>query len=252
VLRDDTHDGAVVWVGLDGDEIVAGHLLEHRKVRNIRNDSRVVLSIETDKRNAIGLNEYLVIYGTAHITEGARPNFSSGSPVPILGRMSASRPWTTHHMDTSRTSWWIGSPVWAPGHSADSSVYGQQVAGLCQQGRQDPADAGTANRLPTGEYRPVPGRSSATAPASGEGACTQPRRTAGASALLAVPTRKTWVRRQSLQRAHHKTYQVERCEDPRKRRACRSAGLPIRCLKADPSKPPGGNEGFKGSGPDQA
>jgi hypothetical protein len=95
-------------------------------------------------------------------------------------------------MDTSRTSWWIASPVWAPGHSADSSVYGQQVAGLCQQGRQDPADAGTANRLPTGEYRPVPGCSSATAPAIGEGACTQPRRTAGASALLAVPTRKTW------------------------------------------------------------
>jgi PPOX class probable F420-dependent enzyme len=61
---------SIVWVGLDGDEIVAGHLPEHRKVRNIRNDSRVALSIETDKRNAIGLNEYLVIYGTARITEG--------------------------------------------------------------------------------------------------------------------------------------------------------------------------------------
>ena len=60
----------VVWVGLDGDEIVAAHLPEHRKVRNIRNDSRVALSIETDKRNAMGLNEYLVIYGTARITEG--------------------------------------------------------------------------------------------------------------------------------------------------------------------------------------
>ena len=61
---------SVVWVGLDGDEIVAGHLPEHRKVRNIRNDSRVALSIETDTRNAMGLNEYLVIYGTARITEG--------------------------------------------------------------------------------------------------------------------------------------------------------------------------------------
>ena len=37
---------SIVWVGLDGDEIVAGHLPEHRKVRNIRNDSRVALSIE--------------------------------------------------------------------------------------------------------------------------------------------------------------------------------------------------------------
>ena len=60
----------VVWVGLDGEEIVAAHLPEHRKVRNIRNDSRVALSIETDRRNAMGLNEYLVVYGTARITEG--------------------------------------------------------------------------------------------------------------------------------------------------------------------------------------
>jgi len=40
-----------VWVGLDGDEIVAAHLPEHRKVRNMRNDSRVALSIETDTRD---------------------------------------------------------------------------------------------------------------------------------------------------------------------------------------------------------
>jgi len=60
----------VVWVGLDGDEIVAAHLPEHRKVRNIRNDSRVALSIETQARNAMGLTEYLVVYGTARITEG--------------------------------------------------------------------------------------------------------------------------------------------------------------------------------------
>src|SRR5712672_4057915 len=60
----------MVWVGLDGDEIVIGHLPEHRKLRNIRNDSRVALSIETPERNPMGLNEYLVIYGTARVTEG--------------------------------------------------------------------------------------------------------------------------------------------------------------------------------------
>jgi PPOX class probable F420-dependent enzyme len=60
----------IVWAGLDGDEIVLGHLPEHRKIRNIRNDSRVALSIETGERNATGLNEYLVIYGTARVTEG--------------------------------------------------------------------------------------------------------------------------------------------------------------------------------------
>jgi PPOX class probable F420-dependent enzyme len=61
---------SIVWVGLDGDEIVAAHLPLHRKVRNIRNDSRVALSLETSSQNAIGLTEYLVIYGTARITEG--------------------------------------------------------------------------------------------------------------------------------------------------------------------------------------
>src|SRR5262252_313714 len=75
----------VVWVGLDGDEIVAAHLPEHRKVRNIRNDSRVALSIETDKRNAIGLNEYLVIYGTARITEGGPPELPQKPAHPSLG-----------------------------------------------------------------------------------------------------------------------------------------------------------------------
>jgi PPOX class probable F420-dependent enzyme len=68
--RDGSPQVSIVWVGLDGDEIVAAHLPEHRKVRNIRSDSRVALSIETGKRNAMGLNEYLVIYGTARITEG--------------------------------------------------------------------------------------------------------------------------------------------------------------------------------------
>lgn len=60
----------IVWVGLDGDEIVAAHLPEHRKVRNIRNDARVALSIETKTKNSVGLTEYLVVYGTARITEG--------------------------------------------------------------------------------------------------------------------------------------------------------------------------------------
>jgi PPOX class probable F420-dependent enzyme len=59
-----------VWVGLDGDEIVCAHMPENRKVRNIRADGRVALSIETKTRNAYGLTEYLVIYGTARITEG--------------------------------------------------------------------------------------------------------------------------------------------------------------------------------------
>ena len=61
---------SIVWVGLDGEELVAAHLPEHRKVRNIRRDPRVALSIEAGTRNEIGLNEYIVIHGSARITEG--------------------------------------------------------------------------------------------------------------------------------------------------------------------------------------
>jgi PPOX class probable F420-dependent enzyme len=76
---------SIVWVGLDGDEIVAGHLPEHRKVRNVRRDSRVALSIEADGRNAMGLAEYLVIYGTARVTEGGAPELLQDLARTYLG-----------------------------------------------------------------------------------------------------------------------------------------------------------------------
>jgi PPOX class probable F420-dependent enzyme len=75
----------VVWVGLDGDEIVAAHLPEHRKIRNIRNDSRVALSIETGHRNDMGLTEYLVVYGTARVTEGGAPELLQELAHTYLG-----------------------------------------------------------------------------------------------------------------------------------------------------------------------
>jgi PPOX class probable F420-dependent enzyme len=64
---------SIVWVGLDGDELVAGHLPEHRKIRNVRRDPRVALSIEAGTRNAMGLDEYVVIHGHARVTEGGAP-----------------------------------------------------------------------------------------------------------------------------------------------------------------------------------
>jgi len=82
-------DGApqvsIVWVGLDGDEIVAAHLPEHRKVRNMRRDPRVALSIETPNRNRIGLQEYLVVHGHARITEGGAPELLQTLAHTYLG-----------------------------------------------------------------------------------------------------------------------------------------------------------------------
>jgi PPOX class probable F420-dependent enzyme len=62
-----------VWVGLEGDEIVSGHLGRWQKLRNIERDPRVSLSIETTRTNEIGLREYLVVHGQARIQEGGAP-----------------------------------------------------------------------------------------------------------------------------------------------------------------------------------
>ena len=64
---------SIVWVGLDRDEIVSGHLGVRQKLRNVERDPRVVLSLGTGHRNAMGLDEYLVVRGTARVTEGGAP-----------------------------------------------------------------------------------------------------------------------------------------------------------------------------------
>jgi PPOX class probable F420-dependent enzyme len=61
---------SIIWVGVNGDEIVAAHLAERQKVRNIRRDPRVAISIEANTLNERGLVEYLVVHGRARITEG--------------------------------------------------------------------------------------------------------------------------------------------------------------------------------------
>ena len=70
----------VVWVGIEGEEFVMGHLALHQKVKNIRRDRRVALSVLGDKTNAHGLREYVVVYGNARVTEGGA--------VPVLQRLA--------------------------------------------------------------------------------------------------------------------------------------------------------------------
>ena len=60
-------------MGVEGGEIVLAHLGSGQKVKNLRRDPRVSLSIETDRSNEIGLVEYLVVHGQARVTEGGAP-----------------------------------------------------------------------------------------------------------------------------------------------------------------------------------
>ena len=68
--RDGSPQVTCVWVGLDGDEIISGHLRPQQKLRNVVRDPRVTLSIEGTVTNPIGLKEYLVVHGRARVEEG--------------------------------------------------------------------------------------------------------------------------------------------------------------------------------------
>jgi PPOX class probable F420-dependent enzyme len=63
----------VVWMGLDGEDLVSAHLYESKKVRNIRRDGRVAVTFESSTKSAMDLTEYLVVYGQARIEEGGAP-----------------------------------------------------------------------------------------------------------------------------------------------------------------------------------
>jgi PPOX class probable F420-dependent enzyme len=67
---DDSPQVTVVWVGIEDDEIVSAHMGAWQKVKNVQRDPRVVLSFLGPETNAMGLREYVVIYGTARVTEG--------------------------------------------------------------------------------------------------------------------------------------------------------------------------------------
>ena len=63
-----------IWVGLDRDEIISGHLnADQTKLRNIARDPRVALSIEGTEIQPPGLKQYLVVHGRARVVEGGAP-----------------------------------------------------------------------------------------------------------------------------------------------------------------------------------
>lgn len=60
-----------VWVKTEGDEIVLASLtLAKRYIRNLQRDPRIAVSLATGQFGEYGTEEYLVVYGTATITEG--------------------------------------------------------------------------------------------------------------------------------------------------------------------------------------
>jgi PPOX class probable F420-dependent enzyme len=79
INADGTPQVTCIYVGWDGEEIVAGHLADHVKLRNIRRDPRVTLSVESDIEFE-GFSPYLAIQGIARVEEGGA--------VPLLRRIT--------------------------------------------------------------------------------------------------------------------------------------------------------------------
>jgi PPOX class probable F420-dependent enzyme len=82
-------DGApqvtAAWVGLENDELVIATLPDQRKLKNLRRDPRIALSVASTTRNDWGLLEYLVVYGTARVTEGGAPELLQRLAHTYLG-----------------------------------------------------------------------------------------------------------------------------------------------------------------------
>ena len=68
--KDGSPQVSIVWLGIDDGELVCAHLGDYQKLRNIRRDPRVTISMEAEGKNSFGLDKYVVIGGTARITEG--------------------------------------------------------------------------------------------------------------------------------------------------------------------------------------
>ncbi len=57
----------VIWIGLDGDDLVSGHMGKWLKVRNIERDPRVVLSFDAPRAPGVFLNPYAVVHARAAV-----------------------------------------------------------------------------------------------------------------------------------------------------------------------------------------
>jgi PPOX class probable F420-dependent enzyme len=57
----------VIWIGLDGDAIVSGHMRHHRKLKNMERDPRVVLSFIAPRDHGVVANPYAVLRARATV-----------------------------------------------------------------------------------------------------------------------------------------------------------------------------------------
>lgn len=83
INRDGSPQVTVIWIGLDGDEIVSGHRMLRQKLKNIQHDPRVVLSFEGPRDHEAFLQEYAVVHANAAV----EPSDESWELLNRLGKV---------------------------------------------------------------------------------------------------------------------------------------------------------------------
>src|SRR6201985_640362 len=88
INRDGSPQVSVVWVTVQstadgGEELVTAHLQEHQKIRNIRRDPRVAVTVVSTDRSG-PQTPYLSIKGTARVEEGGAPDLLGGTAQTLL------------------------------------------------------------------------------------------------------------------------------------------------------------------------
>jgi PPOX class probable F420-dependent enzyme len=73
VNADGSPQVTVIWVGLDGDDLVSGHMGWRAKLGNMQRDPRVVLSFDAPRAPGVFLNPYAVLraHATIEPSDGA-------------------------------------------------------------------------------------------------------------------------------------------------------------------------------------
>ena len=110
----------VVWIGIEGDEIVSGHLYRHRKVRNVERDPTVALSSRLRARTSSACGTTSSSTALPGSRREARRELLQRLAQYTSGPACSSRPCPTRRLDSSRGSRSIASPASAPGATTAS------------------------------------------------------------------------------------------------------------------------------------
>lgn len=67
INQDGSPQVAVIWIGIDGDDLVTAHMSNQLKLRNMQRDPRVAISLEAPREPGVFLAPYATIRATAAI-----------------------------------------------------------------------------------------------------------------------------------------------------------------------------------------